>query len=401
MDYVITVDGNLTSFIFYNEVITQLHRYFAENDQSRILFDFSHVKMIDPLVLPNLLCAGFWISKHRETPAKIFIPGGQAFTSLRTFLNRTRFVELAQTYNLFEFDEIISGGLKDTAFRTTLNRLELFQIIYKPMEHSSNGAISQPEIDAEKTKAAAWAQLKRSFVPFISEFFQKSTDKYVSAHKKEISSDLLSFCRELIENALLHGLSFCFLNMQYSPSFGKQIKISISDCGMGFKRSLNADRGRSQQILKLQQCLRESCTETDQKQIQAEIDKLLYRCYELKQDPMRNDVERLAGYPYFNTELRGIVYGLLSRRSKPYGLYNIHHRIIHGMGGTIRIHSNDTQLILSRRMWAPLEVCKTPEALLEQFADKQYAPNVRTGLMFKGTHVEIEFMLDELGEGIV
>ena len=45
-------------------------------------------------------------------------------------------------------------------------------------------------------------------------------------------------------------------------------------------------------------------------------------------------------------------------------------------------------------MWAPLEVCKTPEALLEQLSNPQYAANVRTDLTFKGTHIEIELMLD-------
>ena len=399
MDYIIAVDGNLTSFVFYNEVLAQLHNYFTENNQSRILFDFSLVKMIDPLVLPNLLCTGFWISNHRGIPAKIFIPGSQTFASLRTFLDRTRFVELAQTYNLFEFDDSISGGLKETAFRTTLNRLELFQIAYQPMkERTAGGADFLPEIDVEQTKAKVWSQLKSSFVPFINEFLIKNADEYILAHKKGISSDLLSFCRELIENALLHGLSFCFLNMQYSPSFGKRIKISISDCGMGFKRSINADRSRSQQILALQQHLMEPCTEEEREHMEGQIKELLHRCYELKQEPARDDVERLANYPYLNTELEGIVYGLLSRRSKPYGLYNIHHKIIHSMGGTIRIHSNDTQLILSRRMWAPLEVSQTPESLLVQLANKQYAANVRTGLMFKGTHIEMEFMLNEQGE---
>ena len=181
--------------------------------------------------------------------------------------------------------------------------------------------------------------------------------------------------------------------MQYSSIFGKQIKLSISDCGMGFKRSINADYGRSKYILSLQQLANNVGEE--QAQVEAEIHQLLSQCYPLQQD----DVERLVGYPYMSTELEGIIYGLLSRRFKPYGLYNIHQKIIHRMGGTIRIHSNDTQVILSQRMWAPLAVCDTPEDLVKLLcADDQYAANVRTGLTFKGTHIEIEFMLGEDGE---
>lgn len=392
MDYIITANGNLTSFVFYNEVIAQLHSYFAEGNQSHIMFDFSHIKRIDPLVLPNLLCAGYWISQHRGAPAKIFIPGNLEFAPLRTFLNRTRFVEISQTYGLFEFDECISGGLKETVFSDTLNRLELFQI--EDMDTDNSAGENAQKIDVDATRLEAWSKLKKAFIPFINEFLQKSTDQYIVTHRKEIASALLSFCRELIENALLHGRSFCFLNMQYSSTFGQQMKISISDCGMGFKRSINADRKRSQHILALEKQYKER-TGQEREHLGIEIGQLLRQCYPLRHTPPEHDdVHRLDDYPYMDSELKGIVYGLLSRRSKPYGLYNIHHRIIHKMGGTIRIHSNDTQLILSRRMWAPLEVCKTPEALLEQLSNPQYAANVRTDLTFKGTHIEIELMLD-------
>ena len=139
MDYVIPVSGNLTSYVFYEDVIRLLHAYFVEERDDQVVFDFSCAKTIDPLVLPNLLCAGYWIARHREHPARIFVPGSPDFSPLRTFLNRTRFVELAQKYNLFQFDDCISGGLKESKFRTTLNKLEVFQSILTP-----DGAIIPP-----------------------------------------------------------------------------------------------------------------------------------------------------------------------------------------------------------------------------------------------------------------
>lgn len=386
MDYRIAIDGNLTSYVFYNDVLAQLHNYFSDNIQSRILFDFSRVKSIDALVLPNLLCTGYWIAQHRNAPARIFIPGNLESIPLRTYLEQTRFVKMAQTYGLFELDEDISGGLNDAVSRPTLNKLELFQNVYK-----DGPAGEEKDIDVPKTKERAWEQLKETFVPFVSTFLQKSANTYVQSHKQEIFSDLLSFCKELIENALLHGRSFCFLNMQYSSNFGKQIRLSISDCGMGFKQSVNADRSRSQNIVSLQQQIQESAGQ-ERTRLENEIRRLSNQCYPLRQD----DVERLAEYPHLDTGLEGIVYGLLSRRAKPYGLYNIHDKIIHRMGGTIRIHSNDTQLILSQRMWLPLAVCNTPKDLLALLrTDEQYAANVRTNLTFKGVHIEIEVMLDE------
>jgi len=387
LSYIIVIKGNLTSFVFYNEVIPKLHDYFSNDIQSPVLFDFSRVKMIDPLVLPNLLCTGFWIYEYRGISAQIFVPSNLESLALRTFLHRTGFVRLAQTYNLFEFDASISGGLGDAVSRPTLNKIELFEGVYQPTD-GEEGPFSR--LDMSRTKEQAWERLKLSFVPFIREFLQKSTDKYVLTHKEKISSDLLFFCREVVENALLHGKSFCFLNMQYSSSYGKQIKISISDCGVGFRKSINADRSRSLKILALRERLRVAGAHRGR--LEKEIEELRTRDYPLSEE----DITRLAAYPYLCSELDGIVYGLLSRNKKPYGLYSIHDKIVHTLGGTIRIHSNDTQLILSERMWAPLSVCKTPEALLAQLANTQYTSNVRKDLTFKGTHIEMEFLLEDL-----
>lgn len=226
MNYIIAIKGNLTSFVFYNEVLPKLHNYFANDIQEPILFDFSGVKTIDPLVLPNFLCAGFWIYEYRGTSARVFVPGNLESRSLRAFLHRAGFVKLAQTYNLFEFDAAISGGLDDSAFRSTLNRIELFQGIYRIPDGDEGYST---ELDVNRTKEQIWEKLTSSFVPFIKEFLQKSDEKSVLENKEKISSKLLFFCRELVENALLHGKSFCFLNMQYlSSTVGKQIKISMS-----------------------------------------------------------------------------------------------------------------------------------------------------------------------------
>ena len=396
MYYVIAVEGTLTSFVFYNEVVAQLHNYFAEDNPSRILFDFSRTKRIDPLVLPNLLCAGFLITKYRNVPAKIFVPGNLEFKPLRTFLNRTRFVELSREYGLFEFDESISGGLEEQAFSSTLNRLEVFHIVYKTPD--SEDAPDQDEfgrvIDVETTRRDAFETLKSSFAPFINEFIAKSADKKILQDREGISNNLLSFGRELVENALLHGRSFCFLNMQYSSANGKQIKISISDCGMGFKDSLNMDHRRARDILSL-----------ENKQKTSEANLLCACCYPLNHNSesekeeeenkrQNDDVVRLSQYPLMKTELEGIIYGLLSRREKPYGLYNIHSKTVRATGGAIRIHSNDTQLILSQRMGIPLAIYGTPESLLTQFIQNKYAKNVRSDLKFKGVHIEIEWDLE-------
>lgn len=389
MNYIIAIKGNLTSFVFYNEVIPKLHTYFFNNIQDPIIFDFSSIKTIDPLVLPNLLCTGFWINVYRDVSAEVFIPSNTKSVPLRSFLHRTGFVKLAQTYNLFKFDAGISGGLEAESFCPTLNKTELFQGVALTSADEEDGCSMEV---VTKIKEQAWDQLKSSFVPFIDEFLQRSREKYILNNRENIASDLLFFCREVVENAMLHGRSFCFLNMQYlSSSLGKQIKISISDCGVGFRKSINSDRSRSLKILALQERLRKTSADGQRKRLEEEIEELRTQGYPLSDE----DIERLATYPYLESELEGIVYGLLSRSQKPYGLYSIYHKIIHAVGGIIRIHSNDTQLVLSERMWGALAVCITPESLLAQLANKQYEENIRTDLTFKGAHIEMEFLLED------
>lgn len=385
MDYVIQIEGNLTPFVFYNTIVKEMHEYFSKKQKSNIIFDFSKVKLIDALVLPNLLCTGFWILRYCGKPAKIYVPGNLEFVPIRTFLNNTGFVQLAQLYGLFEFDPCISGGLKDNEYSESLNRIEVFQISYKENEDL--------EIDVEQTKSNAWEQLKKTFVPFIDEFLKYSTDPYILKNKLQISRALLSFNRELIENALFHGQSFCFVAMQYTSSYRKQIKLSIADCGIGFKKSLNLDRSRSIEIQNLRQRLETYPYDNEKAVTELQIEQVQHECYPLRDE----DILRLAQQPHLETELEGIIYGLLSRKSKPYGLYNIH-RIIRAMGGTIRIHSNDTQLILSERTGLLLEVCNSPDQLVSILGE-QYPSNIRTGLRFMGTHIEMDIMLDKSREG--
>ena len=381
MAYIIPIEGNLTSYSFYNVIIRYLHNYFANNNADRILFDFTNARLIDPLVLPNLLCAGYWIAELCDHPAEIFVPGNSDFASTRTFLSKTRFVSLAQQYNLFEFNSEISGNLTATNYRSTLNRIELFQ----------NVLTDDGEIDIQKTRQSAWNQLDRSLTPFIEEFLSRSSEKWLLRSKDKVIDILLSVCREIIENSLFHGLCFCFLDMQYIP-WGKQIKISISDCGKGFKNAINADQKRSQRIVFLNSALKNCTDHVEKLALEAERDLLRDECYPLGE----KDTERLSGYPYMHDELQGIVYGLLARKSsKRYGLYDVLDQVVAKMDGTIRLHSNDTQLILTKKMWLPLMVCNTPQSLAEQLS--AYPKNVRKNLRFRGSHIEIEFPLERQG----
>ena len=377
--YVVSIGENLTSYAFYKTVIPQLHDYFTNESDAKIVFDFSNTRGIDALVLPNLLCTGFWITKHLGTPAKLFIPDNLGFSHIRAFLNNSHFIEFARKYNLFEFDNSILGDADLSKMGHSLNRMQMFQI---------DNSI-ESDLAIEQAKLETWDQLKRSFLPFIETFLKRAQDKAILLNKDLISFRLLSFMRELVENALFHGRSFCFLSVQYISSYKPLIKISVSDCGIGFRDSINWDRRRSLEILNL---LKEqsNATEHEKRGLVEKINLVQNEGLSLNND----DVCRLSAQPFLETELEGIVYGLLSRNQKPYGLYSVH-KMISSMNGTIRIHSNDTQLILSPKMELPLEIGITPQDLLRILENDKLVNtyNVRRNLKFKGVHIELVFEL--------
>ena len=369
----ITPEGNMTSYYFYNTVLKKMHDYILQEDPPQLLLDFSATKGIDALVLPNLLCLGYWVLKYSGRPVKIFVPSSPEFVSIRTFLANAGFADLAQKFGLFDFEADVTGGLSSRVYKSSLNTTQVFQSVYK----------TDDAVDVEKTKIAIWNQLNSSLVPFIHQFLLYSDDKSISRNLEQISETIVVFCRELVENALLHGWSFCFLTMQYTSNYRKQIKISVSDCGCGFLNSIERDRKRSKQIL----CMKSNGIPG--------VERLMHECPPLQSD---SEIRRYASMPVICTELEGIVYGLLSRFNKPYGLYNVY-QIVSKMGGTIRIHSNDTQLVLSERLQSLLTYCHSPEKLLQILENKQeYTANVRRGLKFKGTHIELEIMLEKAEE---
>lgn len=374
---VITPEGNITSYYFYNTMLKKMHDYISAGAPSQLILNLSATKGIDALVLPNLLCSGYWVWKYTGKPIRVFMPGSSEFVPLKSFLNNTGFVELARRFGLFEFDADITGGLSSRVYKSSLNTTQVFQSLYK----------SDDTVDVENTKIAIWDQLNSSLKPFIHQFLQYGDNEFILREQEQVSDAVLVFCRELVENALFHGWSFCFLTMQYTSNYRKQIKISVSDCGCGFLNSLERDRKRSKQILQLD-------NSGDPR-----VEQLMRECPPLQNN---DEIQRYANMPDIRTELEGIVYGLLSRYDKPYGLYNVY-KIVSKMGGTIRIHSNDTQIILSERLQMLFEACRTPDSLLGtlQDAKSQYKANIRRGVKFKGTHIELDIMLETPEEGLL
>ena len=111
-------------------------------------------------------------------------------------------------------------------------------------------------------------------------------------------------CKELVENAKLHGKSFAFTTIQYNYKH-ERVYVSIADCGKGFITSMNSQ--------------------------------------------LTSAEPNEENHKVFNDEFDAIVHGIYKRNNKPYGIYKVIKDTLLN-GGTVRIHSMNTQIILTEKL---------------------------------------------------
>lgn len=168
-------------------------------------------------------------------------------------------------------------------------------------------------------------------------------EKYLLDYNKiclengQVENNIVNLLKELAANAVEHGKSHSYttVHAKYSKNM---IYIAISDGGIGFKQSCQGEHAEELARKKLN--------------IVNEVEAILYCIY-------------------------------MRKESKIFGLYTVIKDTISN-GGTVRIHSNDSQVIFTKR----IENQFRNETLLQDNTFWKY--NVRHNLEFSGTHIEIE-----------
>ena len=79
--------------------------------------------------------------------------------------------------------------------------------------------------------------------------------------------------------------------------------------------------------------------------------------------------------------------GIYYRYNESYGLYDAVKKVL-AKNGIVRIHSNNTQIVLTASNQLELGVCKNAKEFLEALKKKKN--NIRNNLKYQGTHIEIE-----------
>ena len=324
MSNYINFPARVTSYSFYNDVIPQLHSFFSEKQDRDITvnFDFSNVKLINPLVIPNIICAGMSLKAYYRKPVNLFVPWNP---ELLAYLEGINFFDIIRKYEIFSLDEEYLGGYVKS--KNLKSETFLFR------EGKEKWEI---EFVLSKQKSRIFEMISDQFV-------------YMEAGNAEDRMQQILTCfAEPVENGCIHSRSDTILNLQYVSGNNSVNKIfcSVSDSGVGLYSVLE----KSKNI---------AFNNVGNENIRALLEAIYYRS------------------PYRDYGLWGLCINTLS------------------IGGILRIHSDQFQLILTEKRLEVLEKIKTfykinaivGDNIIEQLLDNY---SIRKTTKFAGTHIEIE-----------
>ena len=209
---VIKSTSKLTSFIFYTQILPQLHTHFIDNHENKVFFDFSNVDRINPLVIPNLLNVGEVIKTYYNDPPDIFIPWD---IKLLSYLADMNFFYLLRHHNLFKLDERFIGG-----YPTSRQISDICYAFYLPL------GISKEEL----------------FTKHLSNYFELISRSY----NETDTVNILSVITELCHNGCNHSSSRCFASFQVNKN--KKFQFSVSDSGIGYFTSFVAKLAKNETL---------------------------------------------------------------------------------------------------------------------------------------------------------
>jgi len=321
----------LSSYEFY-AWIQNIREHLHYQKDEPVILDFTEVIRVESLVIPNLLCLGHILKTSTSHTPIMRLAESMTGGYLKKYLNDIGFFQYAKECQLYSFEHSPYGGWDGKA----MNPKNI--TMYFPIPKKEGMTREQW---MEKVVEDDYRRVKLGIHPFIEEYL-KSFDVYdLDADNRLFSQNSIEdIIFELAVNSAEHGDQFSFATVQANYKT-KRIYIAVSDCGRGFCNSVSSN----------------------------------YNSKKLEYNILEHAPQN---------ELEGILIGLYARaQSTTYGLYNVVKKVL-SFDGIVRIHSNDTQLILTKK-W---EQAFGEGQLLA--IDKFQESNIRKNLLFSGAHIEID-----------
>lgn len=379
--------GNITSFVFYNQLFNALREHYKKNGVSVApIFSFVNVDRFDPLVVPNLISLGFILKSIHNKPIRLEIKS----TNATKFLDNGWFFKAVGPNSVFSEELNIDGsGISRTIEQETGHGLYEFEskklgfynfsnvsesynpdhrvFVFREDSYKYYSEFIQDDVSEEKLgiiRSKKYDELK----PLIANRYWNVLKKTPNDHDK---LTILGVLAEIITNAVLYSGSHCSAMLQ---TVNNETKISISDCGVGFEYSFK----------KRQEKFGGDYTKVFNKFSSDEQEKyknFLY-IFETLHYSKEKSVDRDNLFTLLNIVLR---------KDDKWGIEE----------GTVRIHYNDTQIILTSkrcRSCSKFDPSACAKCLL-----RNYNPSNEISLSnlrffestFRGIHYEIEIIFKD------
>lgn len=311
----------LTPYVFYSRFLKEvavdiqnnndIHFKFVENGDEKI-FDSTYT--IEPITIPLILSLAEQLSKFYSKPIDLFLYNNHATKKVLKFLYKSDFFNLSgnnsnPSYpigrNILKFNEQYLGDFikKDP-------RPEHKVRCYSLNDRNHNKKLEQFIRDDEKRDF-----LVSEYVYIVRDHFQELLfDNDNTNNNVDLYIEILS---ELVTNGILHSKSNTFALM-FVNKFAT--KFSISDNGIGFQESMKN-----------------------------KTEDLLYKPLELKNQLDKiNDLKiNRKILENFNFIIETLYFSSLKNRR---GLFDLMISVVLNSNGYFRLHSENSQIIVSSRM---------------------------------------------------
>lgn len=311
----------LTPYVFYSRFLkdvvidiqnnNDIHFKFVENGDEKI---FDSIYTIEPITIPLLLSLAEQLSKFYSKPIDLFLYNNHATKKVLNFLYKSDFFNLSgnnsnPSYpigrNILKFNEQYLGDFikKDP-------RPEHKVRCYSLNDRNHYKELEQFERDDEKRDF-----LVSEYVYIVRDHFQELLfDNENTSTNIDLYIEILS---ELVTNGILHSKSNTFALM-FVNKFAT--KFSISDNGIGFQESMKN-----------------------------KTEDFLYKPLELK-----NQLDKINELKInkkilenFNFIIETLYFSSLKNRR---GLFDLMISVVLNSNGYFRLHSENSQIIVSSRM---------------------------------------------------
>lgn len=333
-------NSSLTSYVFYQSLIPKLHKYFKERSAKVILLDFSNVRRVSPLVVPNLLNLGFILKKYYGEPVKIIIPWD---IDLVSYLRDINFYHYARHFGIFDLDQGISCDIpKDRTISLNCYTFGIKKGFSDLDEILRDHIIKYKKylIRVFKDETIVNELLKQMAEMCLNT--SKYTEHSVKIHEND---KCIEYDEDESEEREISG----FATFQVNKT--TKFQFSVSDIGIGYYQSFNKKLRNGEELKFLS---KNDFKEGQKKHVESILEAVFYRM---------NDI---------------------------YGIYSVLEEVL-SRDGTIRIHTYDSQIVFTKNFYN--KYLNSNQVLDYKYliqSIRESSSLKRINGYFRGVHVEIE-----------